>query len=141
MEAGQPPTTEERDAARQLHEPLPEATDADAAAAEQEAVADVLDGDPGPEPAPDPEPPEPAQPIGSLPALQLLDQLAYRVVFAEAALTRIVAQLESQGLFPRDFTDKVIAEVEADVDALAGRHMTEGRSGLLAAHLHSTLMS
>lgn len=123
--------------------PTPEDVAASAgASAPLDAPDAVVESDPGPD--------ESWESVESLPPLpdpgrtpdayvaDLIDQLAYRLLFMEAAFTRLSRQLDSQGLMPPRWEEKLIADAEGDVDTLAKRHTTEGRSDLIAAYLSST---
>jgi hypothetical protein len=82
---------------------------------------------------------DPDQAVHAARALAVAEQLAYRVVFLEAALTRVTREMVSRGIFPRNYEDQLIGEVEADIDNIGDRvnvgSDSEGRAGLIAAYL------
>lgn len=127
----------------------------EAAEAKEKTVDEIVDGDPGADPAPEPEHHGPTDtdehPLEvnvtelrnearvGVSTEALIEQLAYRLLFTEAALTHVVRQLVANGILPRNFEDRVISEAEADVDAIGlGRHREQGRAGLLAAYINHT---
>lgn len=109
----------------------------------------IIAGDPGPEsvPAPgdvgpDPEKIEAAalEALGRAAGLiDLVEQLAYRTLFLEGVVTVLVRELVNRGIAPREFEDAITSDVEAIVENLAEvRHVSKGRSGLVAAYLDVT---
>lgn len=111
-------------------------------------MEEILAGDPGPEaPAPEPEAhgPNGVDEVGGVPVVELpahvqalIEQLAYRTLFQEAALTNLVRMLISNGILPRDYEERLIGEAEDIVEQTAGRHTEKGRAGLIAAFLDTT---
>lgn len=124
-----------------------------------ESIRERIESDPGPDPAPPPDEPvthgvgadgedarkpvrhgdEKISPIALPPHVEaLIEQLAYRTLFLEAALTVLARRLVTNNILPRDYEDRLIGEAEDIVEQTAGRHTEKGRAGLVGAFLDTT---